>query len=67
MREMNDYERVEELIRRARAERSALLGEMIANQIFAAWTGLKRLGAYLASPATPASKRHAALGLPDPR
>jgi hypothetical protein len=67
MRELNDRERIEEIIRRAKAERSRALGEFIANQIFAAWTGLKRLGAALAAPATPAAKRPGALGIPDPR
>jgi hypothetical protein len=64
MSELSSYN---EYVRRARLERSQYIGELIADMIFAAWTGLKRLGAFLASPATPAAKRHGALGIPDPR
>ena len=40
---MTDYRAIETLIQRARLERSASLGELIGNGIFAAWTGAKRL------------------------
>jgi hypothetical protein len=64
MRELNDRERIEEIVRRAKAERSRAVGEFIANQIFAVWTGLKHVGALLA---TPAAKHRVVLGLTDPR
>ena len=38
-----DYAAVETLIRRARAERSLYLGELIADALFAGWTTLRRL------------------------
>lgn len=42
-----DYLAIEELIRRARAERSAALGEMIADGIIAAWRGIQRAAAFV--------------------
>jgi hypothetical protein len=43
---MNTYS---ELVRRARAERSAVIGEMIASAIAKTWFGLKRLTAAIAA------------------
>jgi len=43
---MNTYS---ELVRGARAERSAVIGEMIASAIAKTWFGLKRLTAAIAA------------------
>ncbi len=42
-----EYLALEELIRRARAERSAALGEMIADGIVATWRGIQRASAFV--------------------
>jgi hypothetical protein len=62
--QMNDMSRIDYLVRQAQVQRSQYLGELIANAIFAAWTGMKRLGASLAAPA---AKHRDVLGVPDPR
>ena len=61
---MSDFSRIDDLVIEARVQRSQYIGELIANAIFAAWTGMKRLGASLAAPA---AKHRDVLGLPDPR
>ena len=38
-----DYEAIEAHIRRAQLMRSAYLGEVIGNSVFAAWNAIKRL------------------------
>ena len=43
---MNSYN---ELVRQARAERSAVIGEMISNAIANSWFGLKRITAAIAA------------------
>jgi hypothetical protein len=40
---MIDYRLIEGHIQRARLEHSRVVGELIANGIFAVWTGMKRL------------------------
>jgi len=40
---MIDYRLIEVHIQRARLERSRVVGELIANGIFALWSGAKRL------------------------
>lgn len=42
-----DYSSIEIHMRRARLERSAALGEAIADAILAGWAALKRAGQYL--------------------
>lgn len=46
--ERMDYITIEEHIRRARQQRSAVLGELIGEGIFASWNGIKRAGAWCA-------------------
>lgn len=64
---MSELSRYDEYVKRAHLERSRMIGEAIANLIFASWTGMKRLAAALTAPATAAATRPAALGIPDPR
>lgn len=40
---VTDYGLIEQHIRRARLERNAFFGEVIAKGIFALWSGIKRL------------------------
>ncbi len=40
---MSDYRQIEMLIHRARVARSAYLGELIGNGIFAVWSSARRL------------------------
>ena len=40
---MTDYRTIEWHIRRARLERSVVIGDIIASGIFALWSGAKRL------------------------
>ena len=42
---MTDYRTIEMHIRRARLERSRVLGELVGNGIFAVWTGAKHVAA----------------------
>ena len=64
---MSELSRYDEYVSRARLERSRYIGDAIANGIYAAWTGMKKLAAFLTAPASPAAKRPSALGIPDPR
>ena len=41
---MNDYDRIELHIRRARLERSVALGDFIGNALAAVWTAMNSLG-----------------------
>ena len=61
---MSEFSSIDDLVMKARVQRSQYLGELIASAIFATWTGMKRLGASLAAPA---AKHRDVLGLPDPR
>jgi hypothetical protein len=65
--EMSELSRYDEYVRQARLERTKYIGELIANMIFAAWNGVKHVGAILTAPATPAAKRHGGFGIADPR
>ena len=46
---MTDYRQIELHIRRARLERSMVLGNIIANGIFVLWTSARRLAARAAA------------------
>ena len=61
---MSEFSSIDDLVMKARVQRSQYIGELIANAIFATWTGMKHLGALLTAPA---AKHLDVLGLPDPR
>lgn len=44
-----DYRTIEIYIQRARLERSRVMGELIANGIFALWSGTTRLADYVSA------------------
>jgi hypothetical protein len=61
---MSEFSRIDNLVMQAGAQRSQYIGELIAEAIFVAWTGMKHLGASLTAPV---AKHRDVLGLPDPR
>jgi hypothetical protein len=65
--EMSELSRYDEYVSRAKLERTRYIGDTIANGLYAAWTGIKKLASVLTAPASPAAKRPSALGIPDPR